>query len=151
MKKLNGMHYISPFLKSDKVNMQKNAMGLVINLIKNPNLCSVIGKKQVKTESCCACHVSLVKSCKYLWPWNPTSWTCMWNLTSMYLCSLLNVSCWTCYFRWKSHPRPTKCPLKRHGWSQRLRWHSCFGLPGCQRPGSEWRWMDQKTFKRKTD
>uniref|UniRef100_A0A3P9P8M5 Plakophilin 1 n=1 Tax=Poecilia reticulata TaxID=8081 RepID=A0A3P9P8M5_POERE len=68
VKKLNGIHYISPFLKSDKVNMQKSAMGLVVNLIKNPNLCSVVGKRQVTTQSCCVCHVSLVKSCKYLWP-----------------------------------------------------------------------------------
>ncbi|XP_043976992.1 plakophilin-1 [Gambusia affinis] len=47
VKKLNGMQYISPFLKSDKVNMQKNAMGLVVNLIKNPNLCSVVGEKAI--------------------------------------------------------------------------------------------------------
>ncbi|XP_008407197.1 plakophilin-1 [Poecilia reticulata] len=47
VKKLNGIHYISPFLKSDKVNMQKSAMGLVVNLIKNPNLCSVVGEKAV--------------------------------------------------------------------------------------------------------
>ncbi|XP_032405589.1 plakophilin-1-like [Xiphophorus hellerii] len=47
VKKLNGMHYISPFLKSDKVNMQKNAMGLVVNLIKNPTLCSVVGEKAI--------------------------------------------------------------------------------------------------------
>ncbi|XP_014847888.1 PREDICTED: plakophilin-1-like [Poecilia mexicana] len=47
VKKLNGMQYIRPSLKSDKVNIQKNAMGLVINLIKNPNLCSVVAEKAI--------------------------------------------------------------------------------------------------------
>uniref|UniRef100_A0A096LW95 Plakophilin 1b n=1 Tax=Poecilia formosa TaxID=48698 RepID=A0A096LW95_POEFO len=47
VKKLNGMQHIRPSLKSDKVNMQKNAMGLVVNLIKNPNLCSVVGEKAI--------------------------------------------------------------------------------------------------------
>lgn len=45
VQKLNGMQFIGPLLKSDKVNMQKSAMGLVINLIKNPSLHRAVGRK----------------------------------------------------------------------------------------------------------
>ncbi|KAM4582464.1 plakophilin-1 [Fundulus diaphanus] len=45
VQKLNGMQYISPFLKSEKVNLQKMTVALVGNLIKNPNLHQAIGRK----------------------------------------------------------------------------------------------------------
>ncbi|KAM4740670.1 plakophilin-1-like [Anableps anableps] len=45
VQKLNGMQYITPSLKSSKVNVQKNTLGLVVNLTKNPNLHSTIGRK----------------------------------------------------------------------------------------------------------
>ncbi|RVE73050.1 hypothetical protein OJAV_G00045470 [Oryzias javanicus] len=45
VKNLNGMQIITPLLRSSKVNLQKNMLTLVSNLMKNPNLQSVIGGK----------------------------------------------------------------------------------------------------------
>lgn len=48
VQKLNGLQVITPLLKSDKVNLQRNAVALVGNLTKNPNLRNALGKKRVK-------------------------------------------------------------------------------------------------------
>ncbi|XP_054473657.1 plakophilin-1 [Anoplopoma fimbria] len=45
VQKLNGLQFISPLLKSEKINIQKNAVALVGNLTKNPNLQNAIGRK----------------------------------------------------------------------------------------------------------
>ncbi|MEQ2279070.1 hypothetical protein AMECASPLE_005761 [Ameca splendens] len=45
VQKLNGMKFITPFLNSKKVNLQKTTLALVGNLIKNPNLHNVVGRK----------------------------------------------------------------------------------------------------------
>ncbi|KAF6733839.1 Plakophilin-1 [Oryzias melastigma] len=45
VKNLNGMQIITPLLRSSKVNLQKNMLTLVSNLMKNPNLQSAIGGK----------------------------------------------------------------------------------------------------------
>ncbi|XP_037535772.1 plakophilin-1 [Nematolebias whitei] len=45
VQKLNGMQIISPLLTSDKINLQKSAMALVANLMKNPNLHTAIGNR----------------------------------------------------------------------------------------------------------
>ncbi|XP_070815262.1 plakophilin-1 [Chaetodon trifascialis] len=45
VQKLNGMQVISPLLKSNKVNLQKNVVALVGNLTKNPNLHNAIARK----------------------------------------------------------------------------------------------------------
>lgn len=52
VQKLNGLKFISPLLKSDKVNLQRNAVALVGNLTQNPNLHNAIGKKQVQDKTC---------------------------------------------------------------------------------------------------
>lgn len=44
VQKLNGLQVLSPLLSSNKVNLQRSAMGLVGNLTKNPNLHNAIGK-----------------------------------------------------------------------------------------------------------
>lgn len=50
VQKLNGMHVLSPLLKSDKVNLQRGAVALIGNLNKNPNLHNHIGEgKKTKT------------------------------------------------------------------------------------------------------
>ncbi|XP_010764692.1 plakophilin-1-like [Notothenia coriiceps] len=38
VQKLKGLHFISPLIKSPKVNIQRNTVALVGNLTKNPNL-----------------------------------------------------------------------------------------------------------------
>lgn len=48
VQKLNGLQVLTPLLKSNKVNIQRNTVALVRNLTQNPNLTSVIGKKQVQ-------------------------------------------------------------------------------------------------------
>lgn len=45
VQKLNGLQVITPFLKSDKVNLQRNAVALVGNLTKNPNLHNALARK----------------------------------------------------------------------------------------------------------
>nr|XP_046239029.1 plakophilin-1 [Scatophagus argus] len=45
VQKLNGLQVISPLLKSNKVNLQRNTVALVGNLTKNPNLHSSIARK----------------------------------------------------------------------------------------------------------
>ncbi|XP_051269679.1 plakophilin-1 isoform X1 [Dicentrarchus labrax] len=45
VQKLNGLQVISPLLKSNKVNLQRNATALVGNLTKNSNLNSAIARK----------------------------------------------------------------------------------------------------------
>lgn len=50
VQKLNGLQVLSPLLSSNKVNLQKSAMGLVGNLTKNPNLHNAIGKQ--KCDKC---------------------------------------------------------------------------------------------------
>ncbi|KAM6927844.1 plakophilin-1-like [Xenentodon cancila] len=45
VQKLNGLQIISPLIKSNKVNLQKNAVALLGNLTKNPNLQSAIAHK----------------------------------------------------------------------------------------------------------
>ncbi|KAG7226786.1 hypothetical protein INR49_014135 [Caranx melampygus] len=45
VQKLNGLEVITPFLKSDKVNLQRNAVALIGNLTKNPNLHSGLARK----------------------------------------------------------------------------------------------------------
>ncbi|XP_060899378.1 plakophilin-1 [Labrus mixtus] len=45
VQKLNGLKVISPLLKSNKVNLQRNAVALVGNLTKNPNLKNTLARK----------------------------------------------------------------------------------------------------------
>lgn len=45
VQKLNGMKVISPLIKSNKVNLQRNIVALVGNLTKNPNLHNSIARK----------------------------------------------------------------------------------------------------------
>ncbi|XP_056292848.1 plakophilin-1 [Pseudoliparis swirei] len=45
VQKLNGLQVICPLLKSKKVNMQRNIVGLVGNLTKNPNLHNAMARK----------------------------------------------------------------------------------------------------------
>ncbi|TNN76418.1 Plakophilin-1 [Liparis tanakae] len=45
VQKLNGLQVICPLLKSKKVNMQRNTVGLVGNLTKNPNLHNAMARK----------------------------------------------------------------------------------------------------------
>ncbi|XP_053171541.1 plakophilin-1 [Scomber japonicus] len=45
VQKLNGLQVISPLLKSNKVNLQRNAVALVRSLIQNPNLHSAIARR----------------------------------------------------------------------------------------------------------
>ncbi|XP_027135337.1 plakophilin-1 isoform X2 [Larimichthys crocea] len=45
VQKLNGLKTISPLLKSNKVNLQRNVVALVRNLTKNPNLHNNIARK----------------------------------------------------------------------------------------------------------
>ncbi|XP_040014382.1 plakophilin-1 [Xiphias gladius] len=45
VQKLNGLQVISPCLKSNKVNIQRNTVALVGNLTKNPNLHSALARK----------------------------------------------------------------------------------------------------------
>ncbi|XP_041639808.1 plakophilin-1-like isoform X2 [Cheilinus undulatus] len=45
VQKLNGLSVITPLLKSKKVNLQRNAVALVGNLTKNPNLHSSVARK----------------------------------------------------------------------------------------------------------
>nr|XP_020486339.1 plakophilin-1-like [Labrus bergylta] len=45
VQKLNGLKVISPLLKSNKVNLQRNAVALVGNLTKNPNLNNTLARK----------------------------------------------------------------------------------------------------------
>ncbi|XP_017264431.1 plakophilin-1-like [Kryptolebias marmoratus] len=45
VQKLKGMKVIGPLLSSNKINLQKSAMALVRNLMRNPNLHSAIGNK----------------------------------------------------------------------------------------------------------
>ncbi|XP_061582827.1 plakophilin-1 [Cololabis saira] len=47
VQKLNGLPVITPLIKSDKVNLQKSAVGLLGNLTKNPNLHSAIARKSL--------------------------------------------------------------------------------------------------------
>eukprot|EP00064_Thunnus_orientalis_P001669 superscaffoldBa00000115_g1672 len=47
VQKLNGLQVISPLLKSNKVNLQRNAVALVGNLTQNPNLHSAIARKAI--------------------------------------------------------------------------------------------------------
>lgn len=44
VQKLNGMHVLSPLLKSDRVNVQRSAVALIGNLNRNPNLHNPIGE-----------------------------------------------------------------------------------------------------------
>lgn len=44
VQKLNGLRVISPLLRSNKVNIQRNTVALVGNLTKNPNLHNAMGK-----------------------------------------------------------------------------------------------------------
>uniref|UniRef100_A0A3Q3WVY6 Uncharacterized protein n=1 Tax=Mola mola TaxID=94237 RepID=A0A3Q3WVY6_MOLML len=46
VQKLNGLRVLSPLIKSNKVNLQRNIVALIGNLTKAPNLQSAIGKKQ---------------------------------------------------------------------------------------------------------
>lgn len=52
VQKLNGLHYISPLLKSPKPNLQKSAVALVGNLSKNQRLQSSMGELE-ESKSCC--------------------------------------------------------------------------------------------------
>ncbi|XP_078477638.1 plakophilin-1-like [Lampetra planeri] len=45
VQKLNGLEVISPLLKSNKVNLQRNMVALVRNLTKNPNLHSAMARR----------------------------------------------------------------------------------------------------------
>uniref|UniRef100_H3BXI4 Plakophilin 1b n=1 Tax=Tetraodon nigroviridis TaxID=99883 RepID=H3BXI4_TETNG len=45
VQKLNGLQVLGPLLQSNKVNLQRNAMALIGNLAKNPNLHSAIARK----------------------------------------------------------------------------------------------------------
>lgn len=45
VQKLNGLQAISPLLKSNKVNLQRNTVALVGHLTKNPNLHSALSRK----------------------------------------------------------------------------------------------------------
>ncbi|XP_062272197.1 plakophilin-1 [Scomber scombrus] len=45
VQKLNGLQVISPLLKSNKVNLQRNTVALVRNLTQNPNLHSAIARR----------------------------------------------------------------------------------------------------------
>ncbi|KAL7408021.1 hypothetical protein ABVT39_017016 [Epinephelus coioides] len=45
VQKLNGLQVITPLLKSDKVNLQRNVVALVGNLTRNPNLHNAIARK----------------------------------------------------------------------------------------------------------
>ncbi|XP_041835978.1 plakophilin-1 [Melanotaenia boesemani] len=45
VQKLNGLQVITPLLKSNRINLQRNTVALVGNLTKNPNLHSAIGRK----------------------------------------------------------------------------------------------------------
>ncbi|KAM7006475.1 plakophilin-1-like [Tautogolabrus adspersus] len=45
VQKLNGLKVISPLLKSNKVSLQRNAVALVGNLTKNPNLHNTLARK----------------------------------------------------------------------------------------------------------
>ncbi|XP_070758873.1 plakophilin-1 [Enoplosus armatus] len=45
VQKVNGLKAISPLIKSNKVNLQRNAVALVGNLTKNPNLHNAIARK----------------------------------------------------------------------------------------------------------
>lgn len=47
VRKLNGLQVLSPLLQSNKINLQRNAMALIGNLTRNPNLHSAIGKKRM--------------------------------------------------------------------------------------------------------
>lgn len=46
VQKLNGLQVLTPLMKSNKVNLQKNTLALVGNLAKNPNLHNALGKKR---------------------------------------------------------------------------------------------------------
>lgn len=46
VQKLNGMHVLSPLLKSDRVNVQRAAVALIGNLNRNPNLHNSIGERK---------------------------------------------------------------------------------------------------------
>ncbi|XP_049447132.1 plakophilin-1-like [Epinephelus fuscoguttatus] len=45
VQKLNGLQVITPLIKSDKVNVQRNVVALVGNLTRNPNLHNAIARK----------------------------------------------------------------------------------------------------------
>lgn len=42
--KLNGLQVVSPFLKSNKANLQRSAVALVGNMSRNPNLQNAMGE-----------------------------------------------------------------------------------------------------------
>lgn len=44
VQKLNGLQVISPFLKSNKANLQRSAVALVGNMSRNPNLQNAMGE-----------------------------------------------------------------------------------------------------------
>lgn len=48
VQKLNGLHVITPLVKSKKVNLQRNAVSLLGNLSKNSNLHTAIGKNELE-------------------------------------------------------------------------------------------------------
>lgn len=45
VQKLDGLQVITPLLKSNKVTLQRNAMALIRNFSKNPNLQGILGEK----------------------------------------------------------------------------------------------------------
>ncbi|XP_008319084.1 plakophilin-1 isoform X2 [Cynoglossus semilaevis] len=45
VQKLNGLQVLTPLMKSNKVNLQKNTLALVGNLAKNPNLHNALARK----------------------------------------------------------------------------------------------------------
>ncbi|KAM8915481.1 plakophilin-1 isoform 2-T2 [Spinachia spinachia] len=45
VQKLNGLEVIGPLVKSEKINIQRNAVALLGNLTKNPNLTNAIARK----------------------------------------------------------------------------------------------------------
>lgn len=51
VQKLNGLQVITPLIKSDKVNVQRNVVALVGNLTRNPNLHNAIGKTHVQDKT----------------------------------------------------------------------------------------------------
>lgn len=63
VQKLNGLQVISPLLKSNKVNLQRNTVALVGNLTKNPTLHNAIGKKQLQDKTCHMLFHSLSLAC----------------------------------------------------------------------------------------
>lgn len=66
VQKLNGLKVITPFLKSNKVNLQRNSVALVRNLSRNPNLHNSLGKHKCSEAKTCLLPVhSTIMHLKY--------------------------------------------------------------------------------------